>query len=120
MRCPKLRYAGLDFCEAPDPVARMESILVRLGFRSAGDARDVLRDRLPEDVLVAMPSRCRPALEVGAARPRSHLLDVLVEGLVLGLCSANLYDPKRPVVWTRTSLTRRLDLFDLGGFYAAD
>jgi hypothetical protein len=44
--------------------------------------------------------------------------DALYQALVLGLCTAWCYDPRRPVLWTRTSLTRQLELFDGRGFYA--
>ena len=43
----------------------------------------------------------------------------LLNALILGLCTATHYDPTRPVIWTRTSLTRQLKLFTLGGFYAS-
>ena len=35
-----------------------------------------------------------------------------------GLCTAQLYDPARPVLWTQAALKRRLELFDPAGFYA--
>ncbi|MCB8933060.1 MAG: hypothetical protein M9921_14460 [Fimbriimonadaceae bacterium] len=120
LRCPKLRHVGLKFEKGHDPVERMEALLERLGYRSALQAREALADRLPDEVFLAMPGRLRPTLAVNLRQPRAVLTDVLVEGLVLGLCSANLYDPGRPVLWTRASLTRRLDLFSVGGFYEAD
>ncbi len=36
---------------------------------------------------------------------------------MLGLCTAQLFDPARPIIWTRSSLSRVVDLFDLQGFY---
>ena len=45
-------------------------------------------------------------------------VDALYQALVLGLCTPWRYDPDRPVLWTRTSLTRQLELFDGRGFYA--
>jgi hypothetical protein len=38
--------------------------------------------------------------------------------MVLGLCTPFRYDPGRPLLWTRTSLTRRLELFSGQEFYA--
>jgi hypothetical protein len=35
----------------------------------------------------------------------------------LGLCTRHLFDPSRPVLWTRSSVTRALELFDPVGFY---
>ena len=55
----------------------------------------------------------RPA-PIGSMEPD----DALFQAIVLGLCTPWRYDPGRPVLWTRTSLTRQLELFDAGGFYA--
>jgi hypothetical protein len=43
---------------------------------------------------------------------------VLRTAFLLGLCTSVFFDPARPVLWTRASLTRRLHLFDARGFYA--
>jgi hypothetical protein len=43
---------------------------------------------------------------------------VLEQALVLGLSTKSLFDPTRPVIWTRASLTRRLNLYEVEGFYA--
>jgi len=45
-------------------------------------------------------------------------LKVLHQAMLLGLCTPWVYDPKRPVLWTRSSLSRCLELFDGRGFYA--
>jgi hypothetical protein len=37
---------------------------------------------------------------------------------MLGLCTNQIFDPGRPVLWTATSLTRTVELFDQRGFYA--
>ena len=42
---------------------------------------------------------------------------VLRHALILGLSTAHLFDPGRPVIWTETSLTRRLELYNPLGFY---
>ena len=44
--------------------------------------------------------------------------EILEQALLLGLCTAQLFDPARPVLWTQASLTRGLELFDPAGFYA--
>jgi hypothetical protein len=44
--------------------------------------------------------------------------DILWHALMLGLCTAQIYDPARPVLWTQAALKRRLELFDPAGFYA--
>jgi hypothetical protein len=43
---------------------------------------------------------------------------VLEQALLLGLCTAFQYDPARPVLWTRASLTRCVEMHDAAGFYA--
>jgi len=40
---------------------------------------------------------------------------VLEQALLLGLCTAYQYDPPVPLLWTRASLTRRVELYDLRG-----
>ena len=66
---------------------------------------------------VAPASKTRPndagLLDVTLADP----WDVLFQAVILGLCSAHRYDPKRPVIWTNTSLSRQLLCFPVGGFY---
>jgi len=43
---------------------------------------------------------------------------ILRQALLLGLCTSFQYDPSRPVLWTRASLTRRVELYEPAGFYA--
>jgi hypothetical protein len=38
--------------------------------------------------------------------------------LLLGLCTPFQYDPARPVLWTRASLLRRVELYQPAEFYA--
>ena len=54
------------------------------------------------------------AIPISDADPKK----VLRQALLLGLCTTVLYDPERPVLWTRSSLSRCLELYDGGGFYA--
>lgn len=115
--CPRRRHAGLKFPDGTDPVEQVLKVLASCGFATAESAKSALRHILPPGRLVAAPSKVEPIL---VATPCSARRAVLVEALVLGLCTANLYDPARPVLWTQASLTRRLELFDMGGFYATD
>ena len=65
------------------------------------------------------PCICRPNPAPSPAPVASLLAsDALYQALVLGLCTSWCYDPQRPVLWTRASLTRQLELFDGRGFYA--
>ena len=71
-------------------------------------------------------SSCRPCRASAALDPAARPTpvetmepdDALFQAMVLGLCTPWRYDPGRPVLWTRTSLTRRLELFGGQGFYA--
>jgi hypothetical protein len=74
------------------------------------------------DKFVVHPGKliCRPA-PPSAEKLSIHshdIEDVLCQALMLGLCTAQVFDPQRPVLWTETSLTRVVELFDPTGFYA--
>ena len=69
---------------------------------------------LPDEPCICRPDPAPSPAPVGSL-PAS---DALYQALVLGLCTAWCYDPRRPVLWTRASLTRQLELFDGRGFYA--
>ena len=93
-------------------MACVRRLLKACGFADEREARAAL-------VLPVEPCLCRPdpaaqAPHVGTLAP----MDALYQALVLGLCTPCYYDPGRPLLWTRTSLTRRLELFDGRGFYA--
>lgn len=115
VRCPLRRRVGIEFPEGQDPVNLIRERCLMAGFRSPEEARQSLADRLPTQPMVAVEWAGTP--EVAVEGP-TDLEALVVESLILGLCTASLYDPERPVIWTRASLTRRLELFDLGGFYA--
>lgn len=112
--CPYRRTVGIRFEPGTDPLTKIEQLCTDLGFESASAARRALSHRLPEARMVGIAHLGQICIHEGY-KP----LDVLVEALILGLCTAQMYDPARPVIWTNSSLTRRLDLFSLGGFYAA-
>jgi hypothetical protein len=111
IRCPRVLQVGIDFARRqPIPCAR--GWLRAAGFADEQEARAVLR--LPPE-----PCICRidPVPSPAAAAALTPL-EGLRLALVLGLCTPHLYDPQRPVLWTEASLTRRLLLYDGGGFYA--
>ncbi|MBI4348106.1 MAG: hypothetical protein HY553_14710 [Elusimicrobia bacterium] len=111
IRCPRIIRLGLAFgAEAP-----LEAMARLLREAHAGDPEE-LRElvELPSKPLICRPDSKSTPLAVAGAAPRA----VLEQALMLGLCSATLYDPRRPVLWTTSSLTRRLELFDPEGFYA--
>jgi len=113
VRCPRVVRVGLDFGRR-SPLAYVRGLLKACGFSDAEEARHALALALPQEPCVCRPN---PTLD---PTPVASLLanDALYQALVLGLCTAWYYDPRRPVLWTRSSLTRQLELFDGQGFYA--
>jgi len=112
IRCPRVIRLGLDF-GGKAPVETLGRILAEEGYGSQEDLREDFP--LPERRLV-----CRP-LPGGAERlpvATGARAEVLRQALMLGLCTAQLFDPLRPVLWTEASLARGLELFDPAGFYA--
>lgn len=113
VRCPRSLRLGLAFPSRADPVKVIEKLLRSNGFDSAEELR--FEFALPEGRLICRPldpKASRLAVRGGPER------EVLEQALLLGLCNAQLFDPRRPVLWTQTSLTRGLELFDPAGFYA--
>jgi hypothetical protein len=113
IRCPRSLRLGLEFPSRADPVNTIQKLLRSNGYRSAEDLRDAFA--LPGGRLICRPLDVdAPRLAVRGGPER----EVLEQALLLGLCTAQLFDAARPVLWTRTSLTRGLELFDPAGFYA--
>ena len=112
IRCPRIVRVGLAFT-AGDPVDFVTNLLNEEGYGSPEDLRSELE--IPDHRLIGRPSS-DPFGWVDAGHGARR--DILWNALVLGLCTAQLYDPARPVLWTQASLTRRLELFDPAGFYA--
>ena len=109
--CPRVLRVALDFGRR-HPLTWVRAVLKSCGFADEYTARAAL-------ALPTTPYLCRPD---PAARPTPVDTltpeDALYQALLLGLCTAWRYDPARPVLWTHASLTRHLELFDGGGFYA--
>ena len=113
IRCPRSLRLGLSFPSRADPVKAIVTLLQSNGFGSAEDLRDEFA--VPEGRLICRPldpKASRLAVRGGPER------EILEQALLLGLCTAQLFDPGRPVLWTQASLTRGLELFDPAGFYA--
>ena len=112
IQCPLRIRLGLKF-EDTHPVHCLEAILDAEGFRDPEELRSLYA--LPQEGLICMPlSASEKRLPVVHANKR----EVLEQALLLGLCTAQIFDPQRPVLWTETSLTRAVELFDPTGFYA--
>lgn len=112
IQCPRRIRLGLKF-EGAHPVDCLEAILASEGFTDPEELRS--RYIVPQGRLI-----CRPMSDeekrLSAIDGRHY--DVLEQALMLGLCTAQIYDTKRPVLWTESSLTRVVELFDPVGFYA--
>ena len=112
IQCPLRIRLGLKF-EDTHPVHCLEAILDAEGFRDPEELRSIYA--LPREGLICMPlSASEKRLPVVHASKR----EVLEQALLLGLCTAQFFDPQRPVLWTEASLTRAVELFDPTGFYA--
>lgn len=110
--CPMNRSLGLLFEEGESALDVMDALLRSIGM----DAPDGLRSLfvLPQKPLMA---RQTAGNEVRMCTVTGAPIAVLEQALWLGLCSAYLFDPGRPLVWTETSLRRSLELFEPVGFY---
>ena len=109
---PRVIRAGLHFGDR-DPLSAVLESLARVGL----DDAELLRERYaaPESPLLArVVPDARWGVRVGQGSDES----ILRQALLLGLCTSFQYDPSRPVIWTRASLTRRLELYEPAGFYA--
>jgi hypothetical protein len=112
IRCGHRLRLGLDFRDS-NPVACMENLLLLAGYRDPEELRGCFV--LPAETLIAHGQVTPPRLlEIDRCNPAA----ALQQALLLGLCTDQLFDPARPVMWTETSLTRALDLYDPRGFYA--
>ena len=109
IRCPPVIRVGFALRNGEDPLELLQALLVDEGYDSLEDLK----------ANIAIPDKryiCRPYLhpECRLDAPPS---EVLRQALILGLCTAQMFDPQRPVIWTRSSLTRVVELFDPAGFY---
>jgi hypothetical protein len=108
--CPRVRMVALNFGDE-DPVPRIWRLLEELGYPSPEVARVAYLESARVCACVTRDKIYRTTVET--ARPEL----VLEKALILGLSTPSLFDPARPVLWTRASLTRRLALYDIRGFY---
>ncbi len=112
IQCPSVIRLGIDFGRK-SPLKALGELMAEEGFSSPEDLR--FEYMLPPGRLI-----CRPLpddvqrLVLGKAPP----YNILEQALMLGLCTTQIFDPERPVIWTETSVTRCLELFDPAGFYA--
>lgn len=111
IRCPTRLRLALDFC-GRDPWTCMNRLLRDSGLENPEELRGLYPDPPPPMLCVVNP-KVVPLRIIDGRDP-----EILAQAFLLGLCTAVFYDPARPVIWTHASLTRRVELFDTGGFYA--
>jgi hypothetical protein len=112
INCPRVRRVGLNFGDQ-DPLVAVSKLLAEAGIRNPEKLRGYVD-------IPAGPLICRPDPEprpVSIDRPRWQR-GILRHVLILGLSTSYLFDPARPVLLTRASLTRCLEIFDAEGYYA--
>ena len=110
VRCPRVTRLALKFSRR-HPRTTIEHLLELAGYTSIEEAE---RDFPPGVAAICHPNRAAHPLEVLSADPK----EVLRQAFLLGRCTATFYSPTRPLLWTRASLTRHLELFEPEGFYA--
>ena len=108
---PRVLSVALSF-EALDPLDTVYHLLASMGIEDPEALR--ARYALPDEPCICQPSTNLKPLRVATAEPD----EVLRQVALLGLCSAVHYDPRRPVLLTRASLTRRMVLYSGRGYYA--
>lgn len=112
IRCRCVLQAGIAFPRLKGRVSAIEALLANLGCATAEELRDILD--VPGRRLIARPApETFEPCDLEADPPEV----VLRHALVLGLSTAQLFEPVRPVVWTEAALSRRIELFDPEGFY---
>lgn len=112
MRLPRVLRAGLQF-GTRDPLGCVLATLARAGL----DDAELLRGLYPSP---DRPLLCRLVPGAPWARDVANASDdeILAQSLLLGLCTPFQFDPARPVLWTRASLSRCVELHEPAGFYA--
>ncbi|MBK7792706.1 MAG: hypothetical protein IPJ62_09415 [Betaproteobacteria bacterium] len=109
IRCPRIVRLGIAFPDA-DPVELLTQMIAEGLRQPGGPAR---RLEIPRR-LVARPHTLNNGVVDISATPGATSL----ARADAGLCTSQIYDPARPVLWTQAALKRRLELFDPQGFYA--
>jgi len=109
IRCPRIIQLGFQLKPGEDPLEFVSELIIDEGFDGPEDLRSAM-------VIPERPYICRPSANPNCSL-KSPPREVLRQALMLGLCSAQLFDPRRPVIWTGGSLSRVVELFDPQGFY---
>ncbi|MBK7931995.1 MAG: hypothetical protein IPK01_00585 [Acidobacteria bacterium] len=112
---PRRERVGLVFDKDITPLEFLEEILEARVIDSPEELRAIFQ--IPAQMLT-----CRPIGHDAEGLVKvDRLADedaVLRHALILGLCGPSFYDPNKAVIWTNSRLSRTLDLFEPGRFYA--
>jgi len=109
IRCARVIRVGFLIAKGEDPLEILEERLIDEGY-------DSLEDLKAHIVIPDKRYICRPH-QHPECRLDAEPAEVFRNALILGLCTAQMFDPERPVIWTRNSLSRVVELFDPVGFY---
>lgn len=110
-----LRFrVGLIFPSETRPFDLIMNILEASGFHSPQALSEAFD--LPKNIMACrhLDMESKGFLKASG----KDLMAILRQAVLLGLCNSNFYDPNRTVIWTNKSLSRKLELFDVGEFYA--
>lgn len=108
---PCLKRIALDFGKQ-DPLTLLHRLLAAEGLEDPEQLREAFHP--PRRPLLCRAAASPQPRRVARANPRR----VLEDALWLGLATPWLIDPRRPVLWTRASLTRGIEVYEPMGFYA--
>ncbi len=112
LKIPLVLQVGLDFGSCTAVRGFMEDLLSEVGCVEPEELRDLFDHPGGRLLARAAPVQFRPK------DVRTAPLEVILrDALILGLATASIYDPARPVLWTNASLTRCLELYDPRSFY---
>lgn len=109
--CPRVVRVSVAYGRR-SPLTWVQAWLRTCGYADEQEARTQVP--LPPRSCICQPDRSPQPADAETLEASEGLYFALI----LGLCTSTYYDPSRPLLWTRTSLTRSLVLYDGGGFYA--
>lgn len=118
---PKRERVGLLFERDVSPLEYLENLLAERNIPSPDDLRLICE--IPSEMLTCRSIGHLLKINLNALVRLDSFADqdtVLRHALILGLCGPNFYDPNKSVIWTNGRLSRTLDLFEPGRFYAAN
>ncbi|MDI1242814.1 MAG: hypothetical protein PSX80_12935 [bacterium] len=111
---PQRERVGLIFKEGESPLKMIETLLKREGFRSPEELKHEFEIPHAQLTCRTIDDESDGLVKADANDPKT----VLRQALILGLCGPTFYDPLKAVIWTNNRLSRKLDLFEPGRWYA--